>query len=83
MSLGRIFRFQESIARSIRMNFQDIFNMSQLSNPTATNPLAAMTRTGGVARSARILRRLASSPAALGSLTASVARRFCRPGYEC
>lgn len=79
MSLGRIFR--EGMALNIRMNFQNIFYSTQLSNPTATNPLVAMTCTGGaVARSARILRRLASSPAALGSLTTSVARRFCRPG---
>lgn len=81
MSLGRIFRFREGMALSIRMNFQNIFYSTQLSNPTATNPLVAMTCTGGaVARSARILRRLANSPAALGSLTTSVARRFCRPG---
>ena len=37
----------ESIALSIRMNFQNIFSRTQLSNPTATNPLAAMTCTGG------------------------------------
>ena len=47
MRLGRIFRFRESIALSIRMNFQNIFNRTQLSNPTATNLLAAMTCTGG------------------------------------
>ena len=29
------------------MNFQNIFSRTQLSNPTATNPLAAMTCTGG------------------------------------
>lgn len=80
MSLGRIFRFREGMALSIRMNFQNIFYSTQLSNPTATNPRVAMTCTGAVARSARILRRLASSPAALGPLTTSVARRFCRPG---
>jgi hypothetical protein len=47
MSLGRIFRFREGMALSIRMNFQNIFYSTQLSNPTATNPLVAMTCTGG------------------------------------
>jgi len=35
------------MALSIRMNFQNIFNRTQLLNPTATNLLAAMTCTGG------------------------------------
>ena len=47
MSFGRIFRFKESIALTVRMNFQNIFNRTQLSNPTATNPLAPVTCTGG------------------------------------
>ena len=62
MSLGRIFRFRESIALSIRMNFQNIFNRTQLSNPTATNPLAAMTCTGGSGP-------VCATPAMAGKLT--------------
>ena len=46
MSLGRIFRFREGMALSIRMNFQNIFYRSYR-NPTANNPLVAMTCTGG------------------------------------
>ena len=62
MSLGCIFRFRESIALSIRMNFQNIFNRTQLSNPTATNPLAAMTCTGGSGP-------VCANPAMAGKLT--------------
>ncbi len=43
MSFGRIFRIKESAALTIRMNFQNIFNRTQLSNPSAANPLAATT----------------------------------------
>ena len=43
MSFGRIFRIRESIALTVRMNFQNIFNRTQLQNPTATNPLAPTT----------------------------------------
>ena len=46
MSFGRIFRFHESIALTVRMNFQNIFNRTQLQNPTATNPLAPTTHAG-------------------------------------
>jgi hypothetical protein len=44
MSFGRVFRIRESMALTIRMNFQNIFNRTQLNNPTATNPLAPTTR---------------------------------------
>ncbi|MBZ5576222.1 MAG: carboxypeptidase-like regulatory domain-containing protein [Acidobacteriia bacterium] len=48
LSLGRIFKFNESgMALTVRMNFQNIFNRTQLSNPTATNPLASTTCTAG------------------------------------
>jgi hypothetical protein len=62
MSLGRIFRFKESIALTIRMNFQNIFNRTQLSNPTATNPLAPTTCTGGGGAAC-------ANPATVGRLT--------------
>ncbi len=44
MSFGRVFRIRERMAVTIRMNFQNIFNRTQLNNPTATNPLAPTTR---------------------------------------
>jgi len=47
MSFGRVFRIRESMALTIRMNFQNIFNRTQLNNPTASNPLAPTTCTGG------------------------------------
>ena len=47
MSLGRVFRIRESMAVTIRMNFQNIFNRTQLSNPSATNPLAPTTCSAG------------------------------------
>jgi Carboxypeptidase regulatory-like domain/TonB dependent receptor-like, beta-barrel len=62
MSFGRIFRFRESIALTIRMNFQNIFNRTQLSNPTATNPLAPTTCTGGTGAAC-------TNPATVGKLT--------------
>jgi outer membrane receptor protein involved in Fe transport len=35
------------MALTVRMNFQNIFNRTQLQNPTATNPLAATTSAAG------------------------------------
>ena len=43
MSFGRVFSFRESMTLTIRMNFQNIFNRTQMENPTATNPLAPTT----------------------------------------
>jgi len=43
MSLGRVFSFRERYRLTLRMNFQNIFNRTQLNNPTATNPLAPVT----------------------------------------
>jgi hypothetical protein len=84
MSLDRILRFREILALSTRMIFLNIFNRTQLSNPTTTSPLAATTCTGAVSRG---LRESGDSwPAhgpALGSVTTSEARRFCRPGKAC
>lgn len=61
MSLGRVFRFRESIALS-RMTFLNIFNTTQLSNSTATNPLAAMTCSGASDA-------VCANPATAGQLT--------------
>jgi hypothetical protein len=62
MSLGRIFRFRESMALTIRMNFQNILNRTQLSNPAATNPLATPICTGGSGAAC-------TNPATVGRLT--------------
>ena len=62
MSFGRIFRIHESIAITVRMNFQNIFNRTQMSNPTATNPLAATTCTAGSGA-------VCANPATAGKLT--------------
>ncbi len=62
MSFGRIFRIRESMALTIRMNFQNIFNRTQLSNPAATNPLAAFTCTAGTGA-------VCTNPATAGRLT--------------
>ncbi len=43
MSLGRVFKFQESMALTVRMNFQNIFNRTQLQNPAATTITAPTT----------------------------------------
>src|SRR5262249_4013115 len=37
MSLGRVFKFQEGMALTVRMNFQNIFNRTEMQNPTGTN----------------------------------------------
>jgi outer membrane receptor protein involved in Fe transport len=47
MSLGRVFSFRERYRLTLRMNFQNIFNRTQLNNPTATNPLAPTTHSAG------------------------------------
>jgi Carboxypeptidase regulatory-like domain/TonB dependent receptor len=45
MSLGRVFKFGEGGAKAltVRMNFQNIFNRTEMQNPTGTNKLAATT----------------------------------------
>jgi hypothetical protein len=62
MSLGRVFRIRESMALTIRMNFQNIFNRTQLSNPAFTSPLAPTTCTGGSGATC-------TNPATAGKLT--------------
>ncbi len=47
MSFGRVFNFREGMRLTLRMNFQNILNRTQMGNPTATNPLAPTTCTGG------------------------------------
>jgi hypothetical protein len=44
MSLGRVFRFREGMAFTVRMNFQNIFNRLEMQNPTGTNILAPTTK---------------------------------------
>jgi outer membrane receptor protein involved in Fe transport len=50
------------MALTIRMNFQNIFNRTQLSNPSATTPLAATTCTAGSGA-------VCANPATAGKLT--------------
>ncbi len=35
MSLGRVFAFKERMRFTVRMNFTNVFNRTQLSNPTS------------------------------------------------
>jgi hypothetical protein len=44
MSLGRVFKFHEGLDFTVRMNFQNIFNRTEMQNPTGTNILAPTTR---------------------------------------
>jgi hypothetical protein len=44
MSLGRTFRFKEGVSFNIRADFQNIFNRTEMNNPTATNAKATQTR---------------------------------------
>jgi len=43
MSLGRIFRVRERANLSIRMEFTNIFNRTEINNPTSTNSQATQT----------------------------------------
>jgi hypothetical protein len=43
MSLGRVFRIRERASLQIRAEFTNIFNRTQMNNPTVTNPLATQT----------------------------------------
>lgn len=62
MSFGRVFRIRESMALTVRMNFQNIFNRTQLQNPSPTNPLAPTTCTAGSGA-------VCTNPATAGRLT--------------
>jgi hypothetical protein len=44
MSLGRIFRIKEKATIAIRAEFTNIFNRTEVNNPTATSALATPTR---------------------------------------
>jgi hypothetical protein len=46
MSLGRVFKLGENGTRAltVRMNFQNIFNRTEMQNPTATTFTAATTK---------------------------------------
>jgi Carboxypeptidase regulatory-like domain/TonB dependent receptor len=45
MSLGRVFKFREheGMALTVRMNFQNIFNRTEMQNPASTNITASKT----------------------------------------
>ena len=43
LALGRLFRIRESVSLNVRVEFQNVFNRTEVSNPTATNPQAAQT----------------------------------------
>jgi hypothetical protein len=49
LSLGRVFKFHEGTgpALTVRMNFQNIFNRTEMQNPAATSFTAAPTCTAG------------------------------------
>jgi hypothetical protein len=44
MSLGRVFRIREKMALTLRMNFTNIFNRTEMANPAFANATAATTR---------------------------------------
>ncbi|MCU1337225.1 MAG: hypothetical protein JWO19_2806 [Bryobacterales bacterium] len=44
LSLGRIFRIRERATVNIRMEFTNVFNRTQVPNPTATNSQATQTK---------------------------------------
>jgi hypothetical protein len=44
ISLGRVFRFKERMALTLRMNFTNIFNRTEMANPSFSNAAAATTR---------------------------------------
>ena len=44
LSLGRVFRIKERTNLQIRGEFTNVFNRTEMNNPTATNPLATPTR---------------------------------------
>ena len=48
ISIGRIFRIQERASFQIRAEFTNIFNRTEVNNPTATNPLATPTTNNGL-----------------------------------
>jgi hypothetical protein len=45
ISIGRVFRVKERASLQIRAEFTNMFNRTEMSNPTATNPSATQTTT--------------------------------------
>ncbi len=43
MSIGRVFRLKESVSLSIRADFNNIFNRTEMSNPTSGGTTMAPT----------------------------------------
>jgi Carboxypeptidase regulatory-like domain/TonB dependent receptor len=52
MSLARNFPIREKMSLMIRAEFSNIFNRTQINDPTATNPAAAVTCSAGASNSA-------------------------------
>jgi hypothetical protein len=44
MSFGRVFRIKERASLQVRAEFTNIFNRTEMNNPTATNALATQSR---------------------------------------
>jgi len=44
MALGRLFKIREAVTFQIRAEFSNIFNRTEMGNPTSTNVLATQTR---------------------------------------
>jgi hypothetical protein len=44
VSLGRVFRLRERMALTLRMNFTNILNRTQMANPSFANPAAPVTK---------------------------------------
>jgi hypothetical protein len=47
LALGRVFRIKERASLQIRGEFTNIFNRTEMNNPTATNALATQSTSGG------------------------------------
>jgi hypothetical protein len=43
LALGRLFRIRESMSLNLRVEFQNVFNRTEVNNPSATNPQQAQT----------------------------------------
>src|SRR5205823_10026904 len=43
LSLGRMFRLREKMTLNIRAEFTNLFNRTEVNNPTSTNPQLAQT----------------------------------------
>lgn len=43
LAFGRLFRIHENVSFNVRVEFQNVFNRTEVNNPTATNPQQAQT----------------------------------------